>query len=299
MIVTIFTPTYNRAYLLPKLYESLVKQKLYNFEWLIVDDGSTDNTRDLVNNWINNSSFKIKYIFQENQGKHIAINAAVKVANTELFFIVDSDDFLLENATEIIASKYKKIINEKEIAGIASSRGKINSEEKFTNDIKSDIICYTSKINYKYKIIGEFAFVYKLAIFKQFPYPQFEGEKFCKESLVYKKIAQKYKMLFIPEVIYKGEYREDGLSANYWDLMLNNPKSSMLFYKLLSTYKIPLKHKINALSQYWFFYLNQKEKKNIINGFQGISKTLSFYVLVQRIQKKLTHDFKKNLQQTK
>ncbi|WP_417427767.1 glycosyltransferase family 2 protein [Halpernia sp.] len=299
MLLTIFTPTYNRSYILPTLYESLIAQKLYNFEWLIVDDGSTDNTRDLVNSWIKNAPFKIKYIFQENQGKHIAINTAVKEAQSELFFIVDSDDFLLEDATEIIALKYKKIINEKDVAGIASSKGHINNDEKFTDDIKNDVICFTSKINYEHKIAGEFAFVYKLEVLKQFPYPQFDGEKFCKESLVYKKIAQKYKMLFIPEVIYKAEYREDGLSANYWKLVLNNPKSSMLFYKLLSTYKIPLKHRLNALSQYWFFYLNQKENRNLIKGFKGVSKTLSLFVLFQKAQKKLIHDFKKNLQQNK
>lgn len=99
-LLTIFTPSYNRAYILPKLYESLKRQTDKRFEWVIVDDGSVDDTESLVNGWINESLININYQKQQNQGKHIAINTGVEMANGELFFIVDSDDQLTLNAVE-------------------------------------------------------------------------------------------------------------------------------------------------------------------------------------------------------
>ena len=103
MFLTIFTPTYNRAYILPNLYESLVNQTSKDFEWVIVDDGSTDETESIVKKWIAESRICIKYIKQENQGKHIAINTGTEHADGELFFIVDSDDSLKNHAVSTIS----------------------------------------------------------------------------------------------------------------------------------------------------------------------------------------------------
>lgn len=108
-MITIFTPTYNRAYTLPKLFESLQAQTSNNFEWLIVDDGSSDDTRELVEHFITKADFKITYIYQENQGKHVAINTALDKASNLYFFTVDSDDYLINNALELIFKNWRPL----------------------------------------------------------------------------------------------------------------------------------------------------------------------------------------------
>src|SRR5690606_8327144 len=101
MMITIFTATYNRAYTLPTLYNSLLRQINFDFEWLIIDDGSTDNTEKLVKDWsTRNNPFKIRYIKNRNGGKPRAINKAVELANTPYLFILDSDDYLTDDAVE-------------------------------------------------------------------------------------------------------------------------------------------------------------------------------------------------------
>ncbi|MCS2864766.1 glycosyltransferase family 2 protein [Bacteroides thetaiotaomicron] len=101
-MVTVFTPTYNRAYILNDLYQSLCRQTCRKFEWLIVDDGSTDNTEGLVASWLDEGKMSLRYIKQPNGGKHRAINKGIQEANGDLFFIVDSDDYLAKNAIERI-----------------------------------------------------------------------------------------------------------------------------------------------------------------------------------------------------
>lgn len=123
VLLTIFTPTYNRGYVLGKLYESLCKQTCFKFEWLIVDDGSEDDTSAKVKKWMKeNDKFKIRYIYQNNQGKQLAFNTGVENCELEYFFCVDSDDYLTDNAVEEI---YKILpnIKEKRIAGIVALRG--------------------------------------------------------------------------------------------------------------------------------------------------------------------------------
>lgn len=122
--ITVFTPTYNRAYTLRRLYESLRKQTQYDFEWLIVDDGSTDNTESLVQEFIReNSLFNIRYVKKENEGKHIAINVGAKIAMGKLFFIVDSDDALSTNAIEAIEKTEKEIAGMDGFAGVVGLKG--------------------------------------------------------------------------------------------------------------------------------------------------------------------------------
>ena len=118
MTVTVFTPTYNRAYILPKLYESLKKQICNDFEWLIVDDGSTDETEKIVRGWLTEETFPVRYIKQLNGGKHAAINRGVLETKSELFFIVDSDDQLTPDAIAIIKQKYQEVRDDDTVAGI-------------------------------------------------------------------------------------------------------------------------------------------------------------------------------------
>lgn len=224
MKFTIFTPTYNRAYTLPRLYGSLVTQDSSDFEWLIVDDGSTDGTESLIKSYQRENKFPIIYLKQENAGKHIAINTGLKYAHGDYFFIIDSDDYLRPNVFSVLKEVVKKI-NE-EYAGFTVIR--------LTDGINYNPEKYGKKEwtegEYHWEYPGEMTFIYKTEIAKAFPFPVFKGEKFCQESLVHRRILERYKVLYTDHVLLGGNYLEDGLSANVWERMKKSPRYSMLNY---------------------------------------------------------------------
>lgn len=248
--VTIFTPTYNRAHLLTRLYNSLVQQNNKNFEWLIVDDGSTDNTKELVETFIAQDIIKIRYYIQTNGGKHTAINKGIDGAKGELFFIVDSDDFLPANSIQRITYFYEKIESEDSIAGIVGKKLIINDN---VDNIKFDQYEFKSSffdIRYKYNYKGDMAEVIKTSVIKEFLFPVFENEKFCTEAVVWNRISQNYYCLFFDEFIYHCEYQEGGLTSNYWNLLLNNPKGSLLYFKELLQFSLNKSQKMQTLKAY-------------------------------------------------
>lgn len=183
-MITVFTPTYNRAYILQSLYQSLQKQTSRDFEWLIVDDGSTDNSRILIENWIKEDIIRIRYLYQNNGGKHRAINYGAKEAHGELFFIVDSDDSLSENAIERIENYYKGIKDNPLFAGVYGLRCFPNGS-RIGGECDFKILdCNSLDFRYKYKIKGDMAEVLRTEVIRQYPFPEFDGEKFCPISYV-------------------------------------------------------------------------------------------------------------------
>ena len=198
---TIFTATYNRALLLSKLYNSLLNQTYKNFEWIIVDDGSTDGTKNTINKFIKDKKINIKYYFQENAGKHRAINKGIDLAVGKYFFIVDSDDYLPNDSLEIY-EKYILKIDDDEYAGLvglkAYNLNKIIG--KTFNGKELDILNYERK---KYGIFGDKAEIYKTEILKKFKFPEYKNEKFLNEAIVWNEIALNgYKLKFINEITY-------------------------------------------------------------------------------------------------
>lgn len=193
MLITVFTPTYNRAHLLQRLYDSLCKQTFNDFEWLIVDDGSKDDTESVVNTFIAEDRLDIRYIKQSNGGKHRAINRGVAEANGDLFFIVDSDDYLSNNGLELIEYYYEQIKCNDSFAGVSGIRVDENGT-RIGGIFPFDILDtdYMS-LYFKYHINGDMAEVYKTKILRNFPFPNFNDEKFCAESFVWNRIAQKFK----------------------------------------------------------------------------------------------------------
>lgn len=183
MTVTIFTPTYNRAYILPKLFESLCAQVSNDFEWLVVDDGSTDDTEKLFADFeLKPHNFQMRYVKQENGGKHRAINRGAKIAHGELFFIVDSDDYLRNDSVEMIVQFWNK--RQKECLGLCFRR--INYEtEKVIGGIFPEYEFYASSIDlhFKYKVTGDKAEIFRTDILRKFPFPEIDGEKFCTEAV--------------------------------------------------------------------------------------------------------------------
>ncbi len=251
-LISIFTPTYNRAYILSRLFKSLVHQTYKSFEWIIVDDGSTDNTDSLINQFIACANFTIKYVKQKNLGKHIAINKGVDIANGELFFIVDSDDWLYPNALEVVNHQYNFIEKDNTFAGVCGLKVYENGL-KVGGENNYDILnCNSLDFRYKYKIKGDVAEVFKTKILRNFKFPCNE-EKFCPESLVWNRIACKYKLRYFYQKIYICEYLDDGLTAKIFKIRKNSPNNACQYYSELSNYNISLFERIKAVSNYWRF----------------------------------------------
>lgn len=257
-MITVFTPTYNRAHLLERLYQSLCQQTQKDFEWVIVDDGSTDETPSLIARFQSEGQIFIQFFQQENSGKHVAINKGVAMANGELFFIVDSDDFLPEQAIEKVYFYYDKIKVSPLIAGIAGRRmyadlsivGTPSFEEMISNSID---------IRYKYNVIGDLVEVFKTSVLKSYPFPEIKGEKFCPEALVWNRIALHYKLLFFSEGIYITEYLEGGLTSSIVKVRRQSPQLTTLHYAELERLPIPFLQKLKANVNYWRFSFKSTE----------------------------------------
>lgn len=228
--ITVLTPTYNRAYCLDKAYKSMEKQSNKDFLWVIVDDGSIDNTEELVKNFQKNSSFEIRYIKQKNGGKHRALNTGISNIDTELIILLDSDDFLTDDAIEKILSYHKNVKSLDGICGYSFLRIKQNGEvigKKFPEDYYID-----NHINCRFNqhISGDKAEVFLTEILKNYPFPEIDGEKFMTEAIVWSKIGRKYNTIYINEPLIVCEYLPDGLTNSYDKLCLKNPKGTALFY---------------------------------------------------------------------
>jgi glycosyltransferase involved in cell wall biosynthesis len=277
MLITIFTPAYNRGYLLQRLYESLCNQQLQNFEWVIVDDGSSDDTELVVNSFIVENKIKITYHKQTNSGKHIAINKGAEIAKGELFFIVDSDDYLTGNATKIIAEKYQSIANDKSYAGLSGRKGYSETEYIGSQVKHKDIHSNALDFRYIYKIEGDMAEVIRTEVIRKYPFPVIPNEKFCTEGLLWFRVALEYKFLWFDNIIYIAEYLEGGLSDNIFKIRKNSPGYSTLFYSELSKMPVPISQKIKAGINYWRFAKFSKD--SFIDKFSKISPLLSLVSL--------------------
>lgn len=253
-MITVFTPTYNRAYIIKKLYESLTGQTLKDFEWLIVDDGSTDNTEDIIKSWIAEGIIPIRYIRQQNRGKHCAINRGVKEAAGELFFIVDSDDYLPKDSIRKVKFYYSTIKGNNAFAGVCGLKFYPNGE-RVGGEFNFDTFdCSTLDIRFKYKVKGDLAEVFRTDILKDYPFPEIKGEKFCPEAVVWNRIAQRYKLRYFKENIYMCDYLSDGLSAKITKIRMESPMGSMICYSDLSKMNIPFMQKTKAITNFWRFY---------------------------------------------
>lgn len=246
-MVTIFTPTYNRAYILPKLYDSLKRQSSKNFQWVVVDDGSTDETERLVQKWISQNAFEIVYKRRENGGKMRAINDGLDLATGEYFFIVDSDDYLTDDAVEMV-ERYSKDLP-KEFAGMVFRKHNLSGDlfgEFPAEIIDSDPV----EIFYRKGIAGDKAEVVKREIMKKFRFPEIPGEKFVPEGLIWNRIGRNYKFRYINRVIYNFEYIADGYTNNFQETMRKNPEGMKLYYREMLGENIPLLNRIKFLIRY-------------------------------------------------
>lgn len=233
-MLTIFTPTYNRKSLLAIAYKKLCQQTKKDFIWMIVDDGSTDGTSQLVDEWIQDGMLQISYYYKENGGKMRAHNYGVSLCSTELFICVDSDDYMKEDAVETILTiweKEKRNPNFSSLAGIAAYRG-INDEETYGNHIFPPDRYSTLRGLYTHGYVGETALIFRTDILKQFLFPEIPGEKFIPESVVYDLIDNHYQLLVFPKILTVGVYQKNGLTNTIKDLRANNPRGWLLHYQI-------------------------------------------------------------------
>ena len=266
MLITVFTPTYNRARLLPRLYESLCQQTFKDFEWVIVDDGSVDDTKSLSLSLAQKKGtfFPIRYFYQVNGGKHRAINRGVKEANGELFFIADSDDILPPKALEIVAGIYKEIRADNSLAGVCGLDGTFDGKI-IGSGLPQDVIDDTSiAIRSKLGITGDMKEVFRTEVLKEFPFPEIEDECFCPEDLVWNRIATKYKLRYFNQIIYLAEYQNDGITAGIVRARMKSPIASMMTYAEMTQYQgMPVTEKVKAAINYWRFWFCHSKGDNI------------------------------------
>ena len=253
MKFTIFTPTFNRKELLEKLYKSLQKQTYKDFEWLIVDDGSADGTKEKVEEFLSEKKLDIKYYFKENGGKQRAYNFATDKANGELFICLDSDDEYVENGLETILKYWKKYEKNNNIAGMGYLSMYPDGEIIGSSFPEKEMISTQFDIYNKYGVKGDKGLMFRTEIIKKYKFPVFDDEKFITEAVVYNRICEKYKMVYVNEKIEIKEYQEDGLTAKYNNLLLRNPKGQALYHNEINFQNLTFKQKILNNAIYYKF----------------------------------------------
>lgn len=273
--LTIFTPAYNRAHTLGRTYDSLCKQSCKDFEWLIVDDGSTDNTRQLVEEWICENKIAIRYIYQENQGMHGAHNTAYKHIHTELNTCIDSDDWMPYDAVEIIVNTWKK-------------DGSSNLSGLVGLDIYEDGNVIGTKFppEKKFVKVGEFyeqggegdkKLVYRTDIINSVPeYPIFKGEKYLGLAYKYLLVEEKYEMLAVNKPMVIVDYQLDGSSYNMYRQYWNNPQGWMFYRKFEMKHASSIFRKIKLSIHYISSCIRAKKAYQILNNPQPV---LTFFCL--------------------
>ena len=215
MFFTVYTPTYNRAHLLHRVYDSLIAQDERDFEWLIIDDGSTDTTATIVEDWVAKAPFPVRYVRQANQGKHIATNRAVELAAGEMFVIVDSDDWLADGALRILRETWCAIPDELKprvanIAGLFLDPSETPVTRLFPHD---EFDCSSVDMEFGFGITGEIAMATRTEVRRQFPFPENVG-RYCMPSLVWNRIAAQYLTRYLNRPIQYKEYQQQGITLS-------------------------------------------------------------------------------------
>ncbi|EJR65187.1 hypothetical protein IIO_01371 [Bacillus cereus VD115] len=239
--ITVFTPTYNRAYCLQGCYESLKLQTCKDFIWLIIDDGSDDNTKELVHSWISEDYIDIRYYWQPNQGMHGAHNTAYEMIDTELNVCIDSDDSMPSEAVEKIINFWNENGNE-QVSGIIALD--LYKDEKVIGSKLPLNLNRSTLFNLynKHGVTGDKKLVYRTELTKKYPYPIFKNEKYVGLAYKYYMLDQKYEMLLMNEALCYVEYLSDGSSMNMLNQYRKNPKGFAFYRKELM--KLPFTNRL-------------------------------------------------------
>lgn len=295
--LTVFTPLYNRINTLKRTYESLKRQTSKDFVWLIIDDGSTDNPYEIIKEWIKiNNGFEIKYVYKENGGMHTAHNTAYENIDTELNVCVDSDDYMPDNAVELIVNCWNENKN-KGYAGIialdfADSTKKVIGKELPTDKESTTLMGYYNNGGF-----GDKKLIYRTDIIKATPpYPVFDNEKYVALAYKYHLIDEKYELKILNECVCIVDYQMDGSSTNMYRQYVRNPKGFAFWRKEQMRHSINIKQKFKACIHYVSSSLIAKNKHFVKESPEKFLTLLSIpigYILKVIVMKKSKSSYMK------
>lgn len=255
MLVSVITPIYNRSQFVPRIFACLQAQENTDFEWILVDDGSTDNIGVVYDGLLSKASFPIQKIRKKNGGKHTALNIGICQAKGELTLILDSDDYLSENAIKTINDCWNKFKNNQQICGI----GFLKSYENGvvigdTFPIVGEQI-NNIEMRYHNRVLGDKCEVFRTELLKQYPFPEYPDEKFISECVVWNQLAEKYDMVYFNNSFYFCEYLEEGLSLNIRKHFYSSPKGMAEVSNGMTINLFPLRVQIISSMQYLAYSL--------------------------------------------
>lgn len=254
MKYTIFTPTYNRSILLPTLFQSLLKQNRTDFEWLIVDDGSSDGTNLLVEKFRSQSPFEIRYFYQPNGGKHRAFNKAIKEAQGEWFLCVDSDDPLTNETFKNLDTGINLLkSNDAGFVGVCVTPEGELIETRISKPFYSDTIEIRDK--YKYQCEPE---IYRTSLLKGYSFPEFNNEKFITEAILFDRLTSKHPLLYTNLPLQIKRYLPGGLTDRQTEIRITSPNGTIAYYKQRYYLSSGLKNKLKSLVNYGRFVTHAK-----------------------------------------
>lgn len=252
--ITIFIPTFNREKLLARCYESLLRQTFKSFKLLVIDDGSTDNTKSCIDNWIKEQKIELRYLYQPNSGKHIAYNRAIQEVDTELFVDIDSDDYLSDNALECIIYHWDKIVDKNNYCGIqflCSDPQNNLIGNRFPNGIS---FCSSFELRHNHKVTGDKCLVYRSELLKRFSLPAL-SERYVMESILHNRVSQLNPFVLVNESIVVKDYQLTGLSLEKVDMYMRSPRAWKISMNEANLYPLTFKQYLFFNSRYVKFAL--------------------------------------------
>lgn len=294
VLITVFTPTYNRGYIIENLYKSLKTQISNNFEWLVIDDGSTDNTEELFEKWNReDNKFNIRYVKTDNNGKPRAINKALEIANGRYLFMVDSDDYITNDAILKIEKWISEIDDKEDIIAVGAARAYPDGEYiKGIEPSIDDSIGYLDATNLErknYNLDADMCEAYKIDILKKFPFEVWDGEKFTPEEITLNEIAlHGYKVRWHKDKIYVCDYLDDGLTKGNWNLLKSNPMGYAMLYNHKLKFTQNLSERFNYCCQHIALSIIGKQYNYIFKSNDKLLTLLSLpfgYLLSLRRKK--------------
>lgn len=249
--ITVFTPTYNRAHLIHHLYESLLRQSCQDFKWLVIDDGSTDNTREIIENWIEEGKLDISYIYKDNGGLHSGYNTAIAHIDTELSICIDSDDWMPDKAIERILVRWNDYRDNNRIAGLIGLDYGVNGHligGHLKNGLEINPVRFLASCTNR----GDKKYVVRTSCYKEMaPMPEYKGERNFNPHYLILKMSEKYRFIAMDEALCIVDYQPDGMTANQFKQYLDSPQSfAELRRMILSLPNVPLLYMLKTVIHY-------------------------------------------------
>ncbi len=253
--VSVITATWNRAHLLRRCYDSLCEQDPLPFEWIVVDDGSTDNTSDVLSSLEKSAPFSVRCFTQPNAGKHRAVNLAAAAVAGELALILDSDDMLTPQALAVVGREWKAIPADARARYAGLVGHSVDSHGAMIGKpfpAESEHVP-SLRLFHSARVQGDKLFVHRAEILRQHPFPAFSGESFVSEGIVWDRIRTTYRYRLLNEALQIVEYQRDGLSARSLETRVRNPAGARAYYQQLASLDIPWSHRLRSLVNYQRF----------------------------------------------